>query len=272
MESAARFPRPPAVVLLGGKGTRIAGAFPDRPKALVPVLGRPFLEWQLDGLASLGFTRIVLAAGHMADRLADWLANNLPERFRTLAIALSVEPAPLGTAGALLHALPQIPPDATHLFAVNGDTLFPAFDAAALDAVLSRANALPHDAAHLLVAPIEVPDRYGTVEFDGDGGLVTAFREKAPVSAGYVNAGAYLFSVAALRKLSQGPLSMERDVFPALAASRALYAHPIPPPLLDMGTPDGLAALAAFLATARRTPRATSGSATPFHPSGDRES
>ena len=264
MGSATKHPRPPAVVLLGGKGTRIAGTFPDRPKALVPVLDRPFLEWQLDCLATWGFTRIILAAGHMADRLSDWLDFSLPERFRVLGISLSVEPAPLGTAGALLHALPQIPQEAPRLFAVNGDTLFPALDTARLDAILGKIDASPPDAAHLFVAPIEKPDRYGTVEFDGESGRVTAFREKHPVPSGFVNAGGYLFPVASLRNLlplaSDSPLSMERDVFPALVVSRTLYAHPIPPPLLDMGTPEGLAALSGFLDAARHAKRAEDGS------------
>ena len=116
-------PRPPAVILLGGKGTRIAALHPDIPKALVPVLGRPFLEWQLDALSALGITRIHLAAGHLADRLSDWLSTALPPRFSALDITLSVEPAPLGTAGALLHALPSLTPDASTLFVLNGDTL-----------------------------------------------------------------------------------------------------------------------------------------------------
>lgn len=244
--------RPPAVILLGGRGTRIAAAYPDRPKALVPVIGRPFIEWQLDALAALGIRRIVLAAGHMADRLADWLSASLPSRFKALDIALAVEPAPLGTAGALLHALPVLPPGAAHVFVLNGDTLFPGLVPGLFDAILARAGALPPDAAHLLVAPIDHPDRYGIVDFASDTGRVTAFREKAPADSGYINAGAYLFPASLLRALPpatpEAPLSMENDLFPSLVAASRLYAHPIPPPLLDMGTPEGLEALADYLA------------------------
>lgn len=242
---------PPAVVLLGGKGTRIAALHPGIPKALVPVLGRPFLEWQLDALAALGITRIHLAAGHLADRLSDYLSTALPPRFASLDITLSVEPAPLGTAGALLHALPALPPHASTLFVLNGDTLFPALSPGLFASILSRTAALPPDAAHLLVAPIDHPDRYGLVDFDPATGLVAAFREKAPATTGHINAGAYLFPTALLRTLPPPspatPLSMETDLFPTLVAARRLYAHPIPPPLLDMGTPDGLSALESAL-------------------------
>ena len=65
---------PHAIILLGGKGTRIAAHFPDRPKCLVPVAGRPFLEWQFDWLRRNGICRVLLAAGHLADVLADYLA------------------------------------------------------------------------------------------------------------------------------------------------------------------------------------------------------
>lgn len=242
---------PPAVILLGGKGTRIAAAFPDRPKALVPVLGRPFLKWQLDAISALGVTRVVLAAGHMADRLADWLSTALPPRFAALDISLTVEPAPLGTGGALLHALPSLPADAPRVLVLNGDTLFPGLTPALFAAILDRADALPADAAHLLVAPVDHPDRYGLVDFSPSTSLVAAFREKAVQSSGYINAGAYLFPLSLLRTLPppspSAPLSMETGIFPALVAASRLYAHPIPPPLLDMGTPSGLSALSDYL-------------------------
>ena len=101
--------------------------------------------------------------------------------------------------------------------------------------------------AALLVAPIENAGRYGTVEFDADG-FATAFREKADRAAGFVNAGLYLLPRNVVAEIPAGrAVSLETEIFPALAAQRRLVAIPIPPPLLDMGTPDGLAAMEAFL-------------------------
>ncbi len=246
---------PPAVILLGGKGTRIAALHPGIPKALVPVLGRPFLEWQLDALSALGISRIHLAAGHLAGHLSSYLSTAIPPRFHSLRLTLSVEPAPLGTAGALLHALPSLPAETATLFVLNGDTLFPSLTPSLFSSILTRAAALPPAAAHLLVAPIDHPDRYGLVDFDPATGLVAAFREKAPAAAGHINAGAYLFPASLLRTfpppIPSSPLSMETDLFPTLVAARRLYAHPIPPPLLDMGTPDGLSALSSHLSSPR---------------------
>ena len=61
-----------AVLLVGGKGTRISDLYTDRPKALIPVCGRPFLEWQIEWLVSAGAKDIHLATGHMADAIEAW--------------------------------------------------------------------------------------------------------------------------------------------------------------------------------------------------------
>ena len=114
---------PQAVILLGGKGTRIAAQFPDRPKCLVPVAGRPFLEWQLDWLKRNGVVRVLLAAGHLADVLEAYLAARPRDGFD---LVLSREPAPLGTGGALKYVEPLLATDPVLVF--NGDSLTPRLD------------------------------------------------------------------------------------------------------------------------------------------------
>ena len=114
---------PQAVILLGGKGTRIAARFPDLPKALVPVHGRPFLEWQFDWLRQNGIGQILLAAGHKADVLEDYLAARPADGLR---IRLSREPEPLGTGGALKFVEPQLASDP--VLVLNGDSLVPHLD------------------------------------------------------------------------------------------------------------------------------------------------
>ena len=281
---------PQAVILLGGKGTRLAARFPDRPKALVPVAGRPFLEWQLDWLKQNGVANVLLAAGHQADVLAAYLAARPPDG---LDLVLSREPRPLGTGGALKFVEPLLATDPVLVF--NGDSLTPNLDfstvwkiaecraqadrrganarsiaprtcAASEGAPATAAATVFHSVeknggvfhgveksfprcGKLFVAPIAEAGRYGTVESGADG-CVTAFREKAERSAGFVNTGVYLLPRALIAAIPAGtPVSIETEIFPALAARRELVALPAPPPLLDMGTPDGLAQMAAFLTT-----------------------
>ncbi len=229
-----------AVILLGGAGTRIAALYPGLPKALVPVAGRPFIEHQLLWLARNGIRRVHLAAGIKAGPLEDWLATPRPADLQSLDITLSREPTPLGTGGALRHLLPILS-DAPALLSFNGDTLTPNLDLSAT---------LPSDFAHAHLWAIPVPDatRYGTLEFDPATRRVTAFREKAATASGHVNAGIYLLPRALLETIPDGrPVSLETECLPRWAAASLLLAHPAPPPLLDMGTPDGLAEMIRFL-------------------------
>ncbi len=230
-----------AIILIGGLGTRLAELFPDRPKALAPVGNRVFLARQLEWLAACGVGSAHLAAGHLAGCLQDWLASaRLP-----MPATISVEPAPLGTGGGLRFAAPHTHTDP--FLVVNGDSLLPRLDLPGMLDAHQRAAAT----VTMAVAPVTDSGRYGLVEFDA-GGTVRAFREKAAATAGWVNGGVYLVgrSLPADLPAAPPPFSLERDVFPGLAAAGRIRAWTSPPPLLDMGTPDGLQRMADYFLSA----------------------
>jgi D-glycero-alpha-D-manno-heptose 1-phosphate guanylyltransferase len=228
----------PAIVLVGGLGTRLRALYPDKPKALVPIRGRPFLAWLLDWLRAHGVSRIHLAAGYRGEQIAEWAAAHVTD-----ALTISREPEPLGTGGGLRYALEHVAgPD---FFALNGDSFVPALDLAAW---LASPPAREAD-AEIAVTRIDAPGRYGVVEFD-TGRRIRAFFEKADRPAGWVNAGIYRFQRSALEAHAPGSsFSLETDYFPARAAAGRLIARPVEPPLLDMGTPDGIRALESWLAS-----------------------
>lgn len=228
-----------AIILVGGKGTRISGLFPDRPKALVPVAGRPFIERLIEWLLAQGVSDVHVAAGHMAGALKEWAKDYAR---KPGALTLSVEPEPLGTAGGIKFVESHLRTDP--FFVLNGDSLVPNLKLKAMAAEHRHAKAV----ATLAVTRIEEAGRYGTVEFDASG-RITMFLEKADRKGGWVNGGVYLMSRAILAQIAPGRnLSIETDIFPALAALGRLHAHRADPPLLDMGTPDGLAAMERFVA------------------------
>lgn len=209
----------------------------DRPKALAPVAGRPFLAWQVGWLARQGVTRIHLAAGYRADQLRAWASEPPPG----CTITCSQEPEPLGTAGGLRFAAAALS-DPT-LLVVNGDTLLPNLKLPDLLAAHARAGA----PVTMAITRIEASGRYGTVEADNRD-RVTAFLEKAERTGGWVNGGVYAVQRGARDRIPEGRASsLETDLFPALAAAGGLLAHRAAPPLLDMGTPEGLAALEEYL-------------------------
>ncbi len=220
---------PTAIILVGGLGTRLRALYPDRPKALVPVSGRPFMAWMLDWLRAHGIARAHLAAGHLAGMIVNWInEQNNP------LLTASQEPKPLGTGGGLLYALQHVA-DA-ELLVLNGDSFLPNLD---LCDWLAQPLA-PDVAGELAITRIEAPGRYGTVEFDAQH-TITAFLEKADRPAGWVNGGVYRLRRSALAPWpADTAVSLETEVFPALAKTGALRAHQTPQPLLDMGTPEGI--------------------------------
>ncbi len=246
-----------AIILCGGKGTRLSTLYSDRPKILVPIAGRPFIEWQLEWLGHQGVTDIHLAAGYKANVLQEWLVTRSQEagdkrqeedsRFVirqsafSCAITLSAEPSPLGTGGGLRHVLPWL--RSNPFLVLNGDSLVPHLRVAELLETHRR----DHAAATIAVTRIEKTGRYGTVEFDSSG-HITAFQEKTDRENGWVNGGVYALSQDILQEIPAGqPVSMETELFPALATRGIIKAVPCQPPLLDMGTPEGIAAMESYL-------------------------
>ncbi|MCX7819750.1 MAG: sugar phosphate nucleotidyltransferase [Kiritimatiellae bacterium] len=248
----------PLIILCGGRATRLAQLFPNTPKALVPVAGRPFLMWQLEWVARQGVRRIHLAAGHLADRLVAWLdataqrvagSNATPARWQIpvdpesppLDISLSAEPAPLGTGGGLRHAagaLAALTPF-ERVLVLNGDSLLPNFNLQSLERELVR---MPNPWTAIAITPVSDATRFGTVRRDGP--FISGFAEKGAGGAGWINAGAYAMTQRAVASIpADRPSSIELDWFPRWAAARCLLGIEAPPPLHDIGTPEGLAEL-----------------------------
>jgi NDP-sugar pyrophosphorylase family protein len=218
-------------ILAGGLGTRLSSVLPDAPKVMAIVGGRPFLDLLLEGLMIQGAGRVVLCLGSRAQAVVDYLAGH---SYPPLEIQTSIEPRPLGTAGALVYALSSFRSDP--VLVINGDT----WTDADLPEFLA-AHAASGASASILCAQVSDPRRYGRVEID-DTSRITRFEEKAagPPSAGWVNAGVYLLNRSVLAQLSRGGRqSLEHDVFEAQPAG-SLHAHRSAAHFLDIGTPESL--------------------------------
>jgi NDP-sugar pyrophosphorylase family protein len=95
-----------AVILAGGRATRLGEAARSTPKALLPVAGRPFLAWQLERLVHSGYENVLLLTGHLGDAIASFVGDG--SSFGVRARTLADGPVLLGTAGALRHALGEL--------------------------------------------------------------------------------------------------------------------------------------------------------------------
>ena len=232
-----------AIILAGGQGTRLRTLHPDTPKALVPIAGKPFLQWQLEWLARGGVTDFHIAAGHLAEQIETWTKHQ-----SSFQITVSREPQALGTGGGLKYVEPFIRSDP--FYVINGDSLMPNLDFQSLENFHRNFPMIGNNPATrttIAVSRIESAGRYGTVEFDARG-TITAFREKAGRDAGWINGGVYLMGRETLKDIpADTNISIETGIVPMLVTEGRVAAFRGEPPMLDMGTPDGIRAMENYL-------------------------
>lgn len=222
---------PEAFILCGGRGSRLQGVLGDLPKALAEVGGRPFLAQLLEHLAQAGVPRVILCTGVGGDAVADFA-----RRQTIIPTAISHETEPLGTGGALALARPQL--RGPSAFVLNGDSWAAGLSLAAFLRAWS-ASAFP---AGLVLTPADGRSDAGQVALGPDGRILALAEKRPLVGACYLSAGVYLLSRALLDDIEPGrPVSIETELLPRWLP-RGLFGYVHEGALLDIGTPDRLAA------------------------------
>ena len=219
-----------AVLLVGGRGTRVWPLTHTMPKGLLPVAGVPFIELQFRLLAEVGVEEVILAVGTTHE--AAW--REYAATVTSPHVEVSVEQTPLDTAGPVGAVRDRLD---DRFLVLNGDVVLEG----ELTEFVERA---PDAAAVLALVQVEDTSAYGVVVTRGDG-MVDRFVEKPPqgtAPADTVNAGMYLLRREVVERYPEGRLSFERVVFPNLVDSGELGAVTISGEWLDIGTPDLLLA------------------------------
>ncbi|MBI4445923.1 MAG: NTP transferase domain-containing protein [Acidobacteria bacterium] len=225
-----------AIILAGGRGTRLLPKVNDRPKPMAEVGGRPFLEWLTSGIQQQGVREVVLCVSHMSHSIREYFDENAKPG---LEIKYSEDREPLGTAGAIRNALDLI--DADPVLVLNGDSY------CEVDLASFLAWHQSHGAeASLALTYVEDTSRYGRVQVNGEG-RIERFDEKGEaVGPGWINAGVYLLSQRLVSSIPEGrPVSLEFEVFPKWAGKR-LFGYHSGRRFLDIGTPESYARARAF--------------------------
>jgi D-glycero-alpha-D-manno-heptose 1-phosphate guanylyltransferase len=232
-----------ALILAGGLGTRLRSVVADRAKPVAVVHDTPFVMWMMRHVAASGIiSRFVLCTGH----LSDTVRTALGDQCAGVPIEYVEEREPLGTGGALRHALLEAN-IRTPFLALNGDTFL------GLDLVRMKAAFTPRSTDVLLaLSHVEEGARYGKVQYAH--GRITAFQEKGIEGPGWINAGVYLFSAAGAERLRAAPriCSLEKDVFPASLAAGRLHAYRSQGRFLDIGVPEDYQRAATLFEPGRR--------------------
>lgn len=223
-----------ALILAGGKGTRLRPLTVYTPKPIVPVMNRPFLLYQIDVLKKAGIEDITLSLSYQPDKIQHVLGNGSDFRVNLRYIT---EPTPMGTGGAYRFAADALR-ETTIVF--NGDIL------TNLDiGALLEFHAAKQAEATLSLVRVKDPSRYGLVETD-ENDRVLRFIEKPPaaeaakLAINTINAGVYILEPSILDIIAKGEnKSFEYDVFPEiLRRDTPFFAYTMSDEYwLDIGTP-----------------------------------
>jgi D-glycero-D-manno-heptose 1,7-bisphosphate phosphatase len=216
-----------AIILAGGRGTRLGNVTKTVPKPMIEVGGRPFLETILLNLKYYGFKKIILSVGYLADIISDYFGDGSRHG---LDICYVSEETPAGTGG--VFALCREKLDDCFLV-LNGDTIF---DVNYYDLY----QLFKESGASGAVALREVEDtgRYGAIELNGE--QLVRFDEKGKNGRGLVNGGVYIFSKTIIQYVDRIPYSIEKDLMPRLIQTHSLVARPYHGFFIDMGMPESL--------------------------------
>ena len=204
-----------AIVLAGGLGMRLRPLTDDRPKALIPIKGRPIAEYQIEWLVKEGgIDAVTFACGYKWEKLKEHFGSS----FEGIPIDYSVEERPLGTGGGVKRALSK--QQSEDLCVVtNGDII--------TDLPLSRMISSHKQAGEISASMLVVPyrSRFGVVKIDKLK-MVRGFDEKPAFPDVWINGGVYVLNAKRALKYLPDTGDIERETFPNLVARGELLSYP----------------------------------------------
>ncbi len=220
-----------AIILAGGKATRLRPLSCNTTKAVVPVLNHPFLEHLIGYLKKHNIIDVILTLSYLPEQTESYFGDG--GKFG-VEITYLMEDLPLGSAGAVKNAEEFLD---SSFIVLNGD-IFADLDLTAMLSLHHDRNAI----ATLALTPVDNPTIYGVVETDSQG-RVKHFKEKPSwdeVTTNMINAGIYILEPEILSCIPPKVFfTFERDVFPTvIERGQAIYAYPFEAYWIDIGTPE----------------------------------
>jgi len=215
------------LVLAGGFGTRLKSVVTDVPKALAPIGDVSFLHLQLAQWRHQGLQDFVFLLHHQANLIIDFINCEKYGVLKNCKVQWIIEPIPMGTGGALAHAINQL--DITGDFlTTNADTWL----GSGIQEVWLKA------APAMAVVKVADASRYGRVEFDNNN-TVTAFHEKSSIGGnGWINAGLGHFHSDLFSDWNHQPFSLEKNKISQWTNAGILKAVKLESEFIDIGIPE----------------------------------
>jgi NDP-sugar pyrophosphorylase family protein len=220
-----------AILLAGGKGTRLRPLTLHTPKPIVPIFNRPFLHYQIDLLRQIPeITEVILSLNYQPRRIEEVFGTGSE---LGINIRYLVEPQPLGTGGAIKFAEPYLDGP---VVVFNGDVL----TQIDLNAVL-KLHRERKAKATIVLTPVENPTAYGLVETEPDGAVRRFLEKPSPdeITCDTINAGIYVLEPDTFDRIPKDTVySIERSYFPSLVENKETFvAYVYRGYWIDIGTP-----------------------------------
>jgi D-glycero-alpha-D-manno-heptose 1-phosphate guanylyltransferase len=212
-----------AIILAGGRGTRLRSVISDVPKPMAKIGNKPFLEILIGHYHRKGIKHFILSVGYMSEIII----NHFQKKYRDIQITFSVEHTPLGTGGAIRLAAEHLLTE--YALVLNGDSL--------LDINLNQLDVLPPSSLPVIFARhVEDVARFGQLLYNGD--KIHGFVEKKGSGAGFVNAGVYVLEKSTMLRFPKNlNFSIESEYFSNLSENNPatiLFSYDY---FIDIGIP-----------------------------------
>ena len=219
------------VIMAGGKGTRISELFPDIPKPLIPISGKPVLQLEIESLRDQGFKEFILTVGYKAEKIIDYFGDG--KRFG-VSIEYFIEDTPLGNAGALFKIKDKIKDD---FLLLNGDAMFDVDFNRFVDyhkkhgglvTLFTHPNSHPYDSGLIISNENNEVEQWLTKE------------DMRPIYyKNRVNAGLHVISPQLLEvNIESSKIDLDRQLLKPLSGTGNMFCYDSPEYVKDMGTPE----------------------------------
>ena len=221
-----------AILLAGGKGTRLRPLTIHTPKPIVPIFNRAFLHYQIDLLKQVPeIDEVILSLNYQPRRIEEVFGDGADLGIK---IRYVVEPVPLGTAGAIKYAGDKL---TESVVVFNGDVM------TQLDlAAVIRMHRERQARATIVLTPVDNPSAYGLVETDGQSNIKRFIEKPKPeeITTNHINAGIYVLEPDTFDRIpNEVPWSIERSYFPSLIERNETFvAYIYNGYWIDIGTPE----------------------------------